>query len=294
MKCLHPDSKNILHPLIIDARWCGPGGGGRRIFIIDRGNRSICARGSGGNWDSSLRVVFVGVGSVGSGHGRTGITRLARWPDVIVMMLLRFNGARGSRSGRGKLSISGVGVLVASEEALLSGARGIAVGGRWTITLLFLMVSHKENLEKSAEEEETTGSMLDYRHRLVRSWGYSHENDRDSKDTLLHATSSPVVGNVVSTDSIEIGRTRCSRISITQSRRDETVAATSTSSVHVGDGDEASDKEDIEDQGQSAETRETSDEASKESGDQSPEDSCTGDTLDGFDPSSLEEIVTGE
>lgn len=277
MKCLHPDSKNILHPLIIDARRrCGPGGGGRRIFIIDRGNRSICARGSGGNWDGSLRVVFVGVGSVGGGHGRTGITRLARWPDVIVMMLLRFDGARGSRSGRGKLSISGVGVLVASEEALLSGARGIAVGGRWTITLLFLMVSHKEDLEKSAEEEET------------------NENDRDGKDTLLHATSSPVVGNVVSTDSIEIGRTRCSRISITQRRRDETVAATSTSSVHVGDGDEASDEEDIEDQGQSAETRKTSDEASKESGDQSPEDSCTGDTLDGFDPFSLEEIVTGE
>ena len=88
-------------------------------------------------------------------HGRAGIASLAGWSDVAMMMLFRLNGARSSRSSRCKLSVPGVSVL-ASEEALLAGARGITVGGGWTITLLFLVMSHEEHLEKSTEKEEST------------------------------------------------------------------------------------------------------------------------------------------
>lgn len=64
-----------------------------------------------------------------------------------------------SWDGTNRLGVSGVSDLAVTlpEWSFLASAAGVSVGWRWTISLLFLVVSNHQDLPDGAEEEQEDG-----------------------------------------------------------------------------------------------------------------------------------------
>ena len=244
-----------------------------------------------GRWNGRLRILVASVSRIRVGHRGARVTGFVRGSHVMVV-LLRFEASDSGHSGRGKLSVPG-GCLLAVKETLAAGARRVIIRGRRAIALFLPVMPHQKYLEKGTEEEKNTMSSQckqGHRHQLIKGL---QEDDGHGKHRLLQSTRDFVTRTVATTT----GRGRSEfegAVSIPKRRVDVSTATMGTGPGQDGHGDESTQEEDVQDQGQSSKGGDPSDEAGQERSNDSPKDSGSSDALDGLNPGGLVEVMTGQ
>lgn len=92
--------------------------------------------------------------AVGAGDGRAGVGSVVGWTEVLVVVVV--DGERSgcnTSTGSAELGVL-LGVLVLAAASAES--RGVVVAWRWAVALLLLVVTDKNDLHESGDEEEDT------------------------------------------------------------------------------------------------------------------------------------------
>lgn len=90
------------------------------------------------------------IGGSGRGNSRASIASVMRWTDGMVLL-----GSQTTSSG--KFSVpSSLWSTSTLPEFALSTSRSVVVGRRWAEALLTLVVTAKEELDQSSDQEEET------------------------------------------------------------------------------------------------------------------------------------------
>ena len=191
-------------------------------------------------------------------------------------------GARCSGSDHILLSVP-VGVLLAVPEVALSRAASVVVGRARAETLLLLVLADKEDLEDSGDEEQERG------------------NDRHGKYGSVHAASvawRDRVGEVLALSSAETIVAEALRfvgISVANAKRGVygSGARGGTVAGQDSDGNEATDEEDVKDNGCKGEKADTTEAACEDHGSDGVHDSNAGDALNSLLPSGNALVAVG-
>ena len=94
---------------------------------------------------------------VGSGHSRAGVGGVVRWTGVVMVVSSSSAGTNSASTKCTEFSVLLNMVLsttLTEETALVARARGVVVCGRWTVTLLFLVVAGKQDLHEGGDKED--------------------------------------------------------------------------------------------------------------------------------------------
>jgi len=183
-----------------------------------------------------------------------GVASVMAWANTVLFS--------GDTTGS-QLSIASV-ALVATPEWAATGARGIVVSWGWSIALLLAVMTDKEDLEDSGDQEQ------------------GDVDNSNSEDSLLQLACAVQVGEVC--DALATSKTetifaiaRSFRVawSGTKRRFDVPTAGMYSASGEVGNGNVCTDKADIEDNGKEGKEGDTAEEEGQEYTEDAIEDSSS-------------------
>lgn len=216
---------------------------------------------SGGVSVCAVNLIVL-VTSARSSDCASSVSSVVRGADVVVVTRSKAAGANSSASG-GHLSVSLVGLLAVPEVAL-GRAAGVVVGRAGTEALLLLVLADQEDLHESSEDEEDNG------------------DDRDSKGDSVEAAGSAGtdgVGEVLVGTSADTTRSEALRaiVGVANAKRGVHNAGAGAGAMagQDGDRDEATNEQDIENDGSEGEEADATKAAGKNHSSDSVQDRDT-------------------
>jgi hypothetical protein len=229
----------------------------------------------GSNGDSrsavSVGTVDLVVLVAGSSDCASGVASLVRGTEVV--------GVAGNEAAISNSSASGteLSILVdplAVPEVALGGTGSVVVGRAGTEALLLLVLADKDDLHEGGDDEEDDGDDGDGEGGGVQAAG-SARGDRVG-EVLALASADAVVTEAIGV--VQPG------VAATKRGVNDSSAGAGTVAGQDGDGNEATDEEDVEKDGGEGEEGDATEAAGEDNCSDGVEDSNTGDALDGLFP----------
>lgn len=280
--------------LVISAYQLVVGGSGSRSMMGVVRSRIVitvrvhsCSRRSGVISACSIVSVMkrlVGVLECGRRRRNSGasITSIVGWANVVVVLVGHESTSSDTTNGA-ELSIAHTLVLLAALPwPAFAAAEGVSVGWARPVTLLLLVMTTEEELDKSGNEEEDSSK------------------DRNGETSRVQSASSSQLNRIgyilVVSKSKTIASITVLRVRISVSKRcvDIPAAAVRTIACQDSDGDESATEEDVEDNGDECEDRPASEEASQQNSEEKIEDCSARHALNCLFPCWNANVVVGE